>query len=191
MKLNLKCLAVVATFVNLGLAVCTHGQDLSSTNQYETKYETTPAYQLYRPFELDADFFGSSALNQHTFEHFSWNNVKHNIVGGGGVGLTGYFWRYFGVGGEFDADARAHEFLDSASGNVYLRVPLFHTGLAPYAFGGGGYQFENLRQSFGQGGLGLEYRFCRHIGIFADARWIVAEHSDNYALSRVGLRLSF
>ena len=187
MQTKLKQLVPLVVAATMGLAGRSSGQDLSSTNQMDSASDN----RLYRTYELDADLFGSAALGQHTFEHWSGTSVKHNIVGGGGGGLTGYFCRYVGVGADFNADARTHEFADSASGNIYLRLPIYETGLAPYAFGGGGYQFEDLRQSFGQGGAGLEFRFCRHMGIFADGRWVVAERSNNYALARVGVRFSF
>lgn len=76
-------------------------------------------------------------------------------------------------------------------GNVFLRLPIYNTGLAPYIFGGGGYQFQEVRQSLEQTGGGLEFRFCKNLGIFVDGRWVFADHTDDYALARAGLRISF
>ncbi len=153
--------------------------------------DDTIKYPLYQPQELNLDLFGSASLGQQTLEHLSGNRVRHHGLYGGGGGLTFFFLRYVGVGGEYEADARAHRFVDSASGNIYLRFPIEHIGLSPYVFGGGGYQFEDIRQSFAQGGGGLEYRFCRHLGVFVDGRYVFARKTEDYALARAGFRISF
>jgi hypothetical protein len=103
------------------------------------------------------------------------------------------------------------------TGNVILRYPLdikypgFH--LAPYVFGGvGGIFNENTvftrvvtlghahelsrrntdNEVLGDGGLGLEYRFTPHIGLFSDVRYNVVNLSKNNFLStRFGLRFAF
>ena len=146
---------------------------------------------LYHSQELDVDLFGSGSLGQETLEHFSGDRFRHRSLWGGGGGLTYFFTRYIGVGGEFDAEDRSERFVDSADGNVFLRVPILQTGLAPYIFGGGGYQFEDFRQSFGQAGGGLEFRFCRHWGIFVDGRYVIADQSQNFAEARAGFRFAF
>jgi hypothetical protein len=146
---------------------------------------------LYRPQELDLDLFGEGSIGQETLEHPSTDRFRHRGLYGGGGGLTAFFCRYVGVGGEYDAETRDGRFVDSASGNVYLRLPVLNTGLAPYIFGGGGYEFEDLRQSFGQAGAGLEYRFCHHVGLFADGRYVIANRTENFAQVRAGLRISF
>jgi hypothetical protein len=149
------------------------------------------AYPLYRQEEIDVDLFGSGLLGEQTIRHFSGDRFRHNSLWGGGGGLTFFFLKYLGVGGDFDADTHAGRFVDNAAGSVYLRVPIFNTGLAPYIFGGGGYQFEDVRQSFGDAGGGLEFRFCRHMGIFADGSYIIANQTKNYAEARAGFRFSF
>jgi hypothetical protein len=102
-------------------------------------------------------------------------------------------------------------------GNVILRYPLdvnfpgFH--LAPYIFGGVGGVFNsnnaltrvatfghaqtlNRRNTdnevLGDGGLGLEYRFTPHIGLFSDVRYnVVDESKNNFLSTRIGLRFAF
>jgi hypothetical protein len=98
-----------------------------------------------------------------------------------------------------------------------LRYPLdtafpgFH--LAPYAFGGVGGIF-NQNNTFtriatagsqnrfnrsgaddevlGDVGVGLEYRFTPHIGLFSDARYnFVNGPKNNFLGTRVGLRFAF
>ena len=183
-----KRLIAVAIWGCAGAVCRAYGQDSVMTSSNEDNHIDRP---LYRAQELDLDLFGSSTLGQETLEHFSGNRFRHHVLYGGGGGLSYFFLKYVGVGGEFDADARSHRFVDSADGNVFLRLPIYDTGLSPYVFGGGGYQFEEVRQSFEQGGGGLEFRFCRHAGIFADGRYVFCRQTKDYAEVRAGLRISF
>lgn len=103
------------------------------------------------------------------------------------------------------------------TGNAILRYPLdikfpgFH--LAPYAFGGVGGLFNqnntftrvatfghaqqlNRRNTndevLGDGGVGLEYRFTPHIGLFSDVRYnLVNESKNNFLSTRFGFRYAF
>jgi hypothetical protein len=44
----------------------------------------------------------------------------------------------------------------------------------------------------GHVGLGVEYRFTRNIGVFADGRFTFVENGENdYGLVRTGLRFAF
>ena len=181
---NKTCLFAAAVLGTLSLTFCASGQD-SSTNFNQN----ISSDQLYRTQELDFDLFGSGAISQQTLEHAP--DFRHHTLWGGGGGLTAYFFRYVGVGAEYNADTRSSHFVDSAAGNIYLRLPIFNTGLAPYIFGGGGYQFQEVRQSFEDGGAGLEFRFCKNVGIFADGRWVFSEHTQDSVLARVGVRVSF
>jgi len=152
--------------------------------------DTSLDYPKYRSQELSIDLFGSGSVGQETINHISGSRLRHDGLVGGGGGITYFFLRYLGVGGDFDAEGR-HHFFDSASGNIYARLPIANTGLAPYIYGGGGYQFQDVSQSFGQAGAGLEFRFCRHVGIFVDGRYVIANRTDNYGLARAGLRVTF
>ena len=102
------------------------------------------------------------------------------------------------------------------TGNVILRYPLdikfpgFH--LAPYKFGGIAGLFNQNKRSpdgyfwvaqemkserynnkvLGDGGVGLEYRFTPHIGLFSDVRYNLVNESKNNSLStRFGFRYAF
>ncbi len=152
---------------------------------------STICYTPYHAQELSLDLFGSGSLGQPSLDHFSGSRVRHHGLWGGGGGLTYFFLRYVGVGGEFLAEGREHHFVDSASGNVFIRYPIDPIGLAPYVFGGGGYQFRDIEQAFAQAGGGLEFRFAKHLGIFADARYVFARQTENYALGRAGFRITF
>jgi len=159
-----------------------------TNSSYDDDHMSLPKY---RDQEFNIDLFGSGALGAQTVENLNGDRFRHRALWGGGGGATFFFLKYLGVGGDFDADTHSGRFLDNASGNVYLRLPIYNTGLAPYIFGGGGYQFEDVRQGFGDGGVGLEYRFCRHVGIFGDGRWVLPEHTQDYAEVRAGVRISF
>ena len=149
------------------------------------------AADCYRPCELSLDGFASASLGQTTLDHLSGSGVRHNTRLGGGLGLNYYFTRYLGVGAEVDSQNTDGVFLDSASGNLLLRLPIGQSGLAPYVFGGGGHRFGHSRQWFGQAGAGLEYRFCPHVGMFLDGRGVVPNETKFYGVARLGMRFAF
>ena len=45
--------------------------------------------------------------------------------------------------------------------------------------------------TFGQAGAGLDIRITPHWGFFADARYVMPQHVDNFGVGRAGLRLLF
>lgn len=149
------------------------------------------ASSLYRSHEFSVDLFGSGSIGQQTINNISGSRVSHDGRLGAGAGANYFFTRYFGIGGDAYTENTTHNFVDSTSGNVLLRLPLGESGFAPYVMGGGGYQFDSVEQGFGQGGAGLEYRFTPHWGVFADARYVFADKTEDYGLGRLGLRLSF
>ena len=85
----------------------------------------------------------------------------------------------------------AYSLRDSASGSLIGRFPLGRSGFAPYAYGGGGRQFDLTELWFAHAGAGMEYRFTPRLGTFIDARYVFTDGTKNYGLGRVGLRLSF
>ena len=195
-----KCIIASAVIGNLGMINCLKADDSTTTTTTTTTAPTVTRDDdrsmdnspLYRSQELDLDLFGTASIGHQTLEHISGDRLRRHALYGGGGGLTYFFCKYVGVGGEYDAESRdGGGFFDNAEGNIFLRVPILDTGLAPYVFGGGGYEFQDVRQDFGQAGAGLEFRFCRHVGIFADGRYVFADKTDNYAQVRVGLRVAF
>ena len=173
-----------------------------------------PPISYFRSNEWSLGLFGSYGV--------SFNNNDRaigNHAWGGGVDGEYFPLRYLGVAvdGNFFNQLPGNFFGSTATGNVILRYPLdtafpgFH--LAPYAFGGiGGIFNENntltriatagnqnhLNRSgaddevLGDVGVGLEYRFTPHLGLFSDARYnFVNGPKNNYLGTRVGFRFAF
>ncbi len=145
----------------------------------------------FRHCELSLDGFGSASLGESTLEHLSGSRIRHNTRLGAGLGINYFFTRYLGVGAEAYSENTDGVFVDSASANLILRLPIGDSGLAPYIFGGGGHQFGMTKQWFGQAGAGLEYRFCPHIGVFVDARGVVPNETKVYGVGRLGMTFAF
>jgi hypothetical protein len=145
----------------------------------------------YRSSELSMDAFGTASLGKYTLNHLSNARVRQNTRLGAGVGLSYFITRNIGIGAEAYSENTTGVFVDSASANLILRLPLGQSGLAPYVFGGGGHQFDRLKVWFGQAGVGMEYRFCPHVGVFVDARGVVPNETKYYGVARLGLRFAF
>lgn len=146
---------------------------------------------LYRASELSIDGFGSASLGKYTLDHPSDARVRHNARLGAGAGINYFITRNIGMGAEAYSENTSGQFIDSASANMILRFPLGQSGLAPYAFGGGGRHFDTLKAWFGQGGAGVEYRFTPHVGVFIDARAVVPDEAKYYGIARLGMRFAF
>jgi hypothetical protein len=183
----------VAVFGTLGAVYCANAQDstTTTTTTATSQQATTSDTLFYRAQELSIDAFGSGSLSERTIAHISGNRINQNGRLGAGAGINYFFCRYVGVGGDAYTENTAHNFIDSASGNLIGRLPIGNTGIAPYIFGGAGHQFDEVEQTFGQAGAGIEFRFAQHIGFFVDARYVFPGKTDNYGVGRAGLRLSF
>jgi hypothetical protein len=145
----------------------------------------------YRSGELSLDGFGSASLGEYTINHLSGDRVRENTRLGAGAGINYFFTKNIGIGGDAYSENTTGPFVDSASANLILRLPLGQSGFAPYVFGGGGYQFDIAQKGFLQAGGGMEYRFTRHVGIFIDARGVVPREVKHYGVGRLGLRFVF
>ena len=146
---------------------------------------------LFRAEELTLDLFGSVSIGQETINHISRERVEDNGRLGLGLGGNYFFLRYLGVGADAYTENTQHSFVDNTSGNLILRFPIEPARLAPYIFGGGGYQFDPSGTGFGQAGAGLDFRFTHHIGLFADARYVITDGTQNFGMGRLGLRFGF
>jgi hypothetical protein len=156
-----------------------------------TTSSSSDAFDLYPANQLSVDAFGTMSEGEYTLNHISGENVKNGARGGVGAGVTYFITRYIGIGADGYSENTSGPFIDNLSGNMYLRVPLGQSGFAPYAYGGGGYQFDSLKAGFIQAGAGIEFRFTPHIGLFTDARYVVPDKSKFFGVGRAGLRIAF
>jgi hypothetical protein len=145
----------------------------------------------YRSGELSVDAFGTGSLGEYTLNHLSSDRVRHNVRFGAGAGINYFITRNIGIGADAYSQNTTGAFIDSASASLILRFPLGQSGFAPYAFGGGGQQFEMAEATFAQAGAGMEYRFSPHVGVFIDARGVLPNESRYYGVGRFGLRFAF
>jgi hypothetical protein len=135
--------------------------------------------------------FGSGSLGEYTLDHLSGSRVQQNIRLGAGAGANYFIIRNIGIGADAYSENTSGAFIDSASASLILRLPLGQSGFAPYAFGGGGHQFDMGKMWFGQAGAGMEYRFTPHVGVFIDARGVLPNETKLYGVARVGMRFAF
>ena len=146
---------------------------------------------LYRAGELSMDVFGTASMGRYAIDHWSHSKIRNDAKLGAGLGLNYFFTRNLGIGADLYSENTTRAFIDSAEANLILRLPLGHCGFAPYVFGGGGHQFDMVKASFGQAGVGLEYRFNHQMGMFLDARGVLPEETRGYGVARLGMRFAF
>jgi len=147
--------------------------------------------EFYRANELSLDLFGTGSVGRYTLDHVSGNRIKENGRLGAGAGLNYFFTRNLGLGLDAYSENTAASFVDSGSANLILRLPLGQSRFAPYIFGGGGRNFEQLRSWFADAGAGIECRITPHLGAFVDARGALPDKGRYYGVGRAGLRLAF
>jgi hypothetical protein len=185
----------------LGVTTRANALDSQTNNLAESNGETAqPAAvsynhaqerPIYRANELSLDAFATGSDGSYTLNHISGQRIRHNTQGGAGVGVNYFFTRYVGLGVDAYSENTTGTFIDNASANLILRLPLGESGFAPYAFGGGGQQFADAKLSYGQADAGIEYRFCHNVGVFVDARCVWPDEASYYGVGRAGLRFAF
>ena len=147
--------------------------------------------ELYRAAELSVDAFGSGSVSRYTVDHVSRARIRQNTELGIGAGVNYFFTQNMGISADAYSENTHGAVIDSASVSFTYRLPLGGSGFAPYAFGGGGRTFENVKAWFVQAGVGVEYRFTPHIGVFTDLRGVVPDETKYYGLGRLGVRFAF
>ena len=173
------------SFATAVLVTCTTTQALADDDS-----SSDDRSFLYHANELSLDVYGTGSVSRQTLNQFTWDRIHHDGSLGVGVGANYFLTRRFGIGADAYSESPAHSFIDSASGNLIARLPLGPSGIAPYGFGGGGYEFE-ADHSFLQAGVGIEFRIVRHFSLFADARYVWGFDMADYVVGRAGLRFSF
>jgi hypothetical protein len=166
--------------------------DAAATPALTADNTSNNPFDYYRSSELSVEGFGTASLGKYALNHVSDSNIRHDARLGAGAGINYFFTRNIGIGVEGYSENTTGAFIDSASANLTVRFPLGQSGFAPYAFGGGGRQFDVANVVwFGQAGAGMEYRFTPHIGVFIDARGVVPDHTKYYGVARLGMRFAF
>ncbi|HSZ78702.1 MAG TPA: outer membrane beta-barrel protein [Chthoniobacterales bacterium] len=208
-----KIIALALVAIASQVLPATAGEPVASSKEVVTP-PPPPPISYFRSNEFSLGLFGSYGVSFN-------NNVRAigDHAWGGGVDGEYFPLQYLGlaVEGNFFNELPGSFFGSTVTGNVILRYPLdtalpgFH--LAPYAFGGVGGIFNQnntltriatagnqnrLNRSgeddevLGDVGVGLEYRFTPHIGLFSDARYnFVNGPKNNFLGTRVGLRFAF
>lgn len=162
-----------------------------SADQMTTSVHNSDHGEKYRAMETSLDVFGTGSIRQETINNLNGIRYRDDVEQGAGLGVNHFFHRNFGVGAEAYAEDTERHFIDKASASFIARFPLGESGFAPYAYVGGGRQFDPIELSFAQAGGGLEYRFTREVGIFTDGRYVLTDGAKDHGLVRVGLRLVF
>ena len=161
------------------------GSALAGHEMKETKEYKQPVEPCFKDTELQLDLFGS------------FTNTQGGGYGdgfGGGIGINYFFMRNLGVGIDgnvFEANANG---LWQTSASLIARFPVELGGLclAPYIFGGGGYQVDGHGAGTFHGGAGLEFRIVpEKFGVYAEGRYTWVGGPDDYAQARVGVRFVF
>jgi hypothetical protein len=158
----------------------------ASSDKYivESPGESAPEL-LFNANEWSIDVFGLYAIEV--------DKGTYDDGFGAGVGVNCFFNRYFGIGLE-GYGWKGDGLISSVSGNAILRYPIEKWHLAPYLIGGIGGNFDadhSPDQINASGGLGVEYRFNQHWGVFTDGRYVVTDETEDYAIARLGVRFSF
>ncbi len=160
----------------------------NSHNWWTDHFQQGPG-EKYTAAELSLDLSASYATAEtkatDVFHHDSRSGTW-----GGNVGVNYFLLKYFGIGADMNMAANGGTFIDDAMVNVIGRLPIGNSGVAPYAFGGGGRGFDRATQWLADVGVGIEFRLNHYTGLFVDARYVWPEHTTDVGLFRAGLRFA-
>ena len=179
------------TLTLLAVVIATAATSFAGEAVSSKKVVVAPqAEDLFRAGEFDIDAFAAGAAGNYNVKSGKSSSVNGF---GGGLGLSYFLTKYFGVGIDdtltsLNGNGKTY---DSAQGDIIARLPFESLHLAPYALVGGGATWGTKSQGDGNVGVGLDYRFNRTIGIFADSRYLYGNNGLNESLTRAGLRFAF
>ena len=149
-------------------------------------------WRNYTANELNFEFFGMGTLGRSSLSDIAPDDIERDGNFGPGLGLSFFPHRCFGFQGEAYSDSsRGEHYVDAIGGHFVGRLPVGDGGVAPYILGGIGRQFDPGIQWTWDAGVGVEWRFLRHLGVFTDARFVWADKSREYGLARLGFKFGF
>lgn len=172
----------------LVLVASVQAADPTVRHERRVRYDTE---MKFRGNELSFDVFGTAMVTKDVLDHWSGTRVADETRLGLGFGVNYFITRYIGVGADAWTENPQHAFVDYASGSAIIRLPIESLSMAPYVYGGGGYQWDLVEQSFAHAGAGVEFRLAKHAGIFLDGRYVFADKTQDYAVGRAGIRFVF
>lgn len=111
----------------------------------------------------------------------------------GGVGIEASYFHTENVGVRLSTATfnLADKAIDQAGADLVIRGPIGPSKrLAPYLFTGADRDFES-HDWLGHAGVGLEYRFTKHVGAFVEARYQTDFGSIGRTIGGAGLRVAF
>ena len=168
-----------------GLAVASSalaGHEMVASKEYKAPVPEP----CFRDTELQLDIFGSYTN--------ATSSSQYGDGFGGGLALNYFFMRYIGIGVDANLYDGQVNGAWSFSGRLIARYPIEAGGLciAPYIFGGGGYQVDGSGDGTYHAGGGLEWRAVpQKLGIFAEGRYTWSANDNDSAQARLGVRLVF
>lgn len=144
------------------------------------------------PAQCADDYYRAGEFSVATFGAVQTPDFEAEKLGAGlelGYSLTPRLViSAIGITYNLDGDS----YFDQVHGRITYRIPVGQS--APYAFVGGGRELEQDLWEITVG-IGVEHRFTKHFGIFADAALLKevgdVHNSQPSALARAGLRLAF
>lgn len=148
-------------------------------------------------------YYGANEFSVDVFGYLRTRDFDNERTGVG-LGLNYFYTQNWGIGIEGSSGDVGGIFVESARLNLIYRIPINRS--AVYVFAGAGADFcvppipssspSSIKEDDGEVfafcfGTGLEHRFSKHLGMFADVRFEKPEHRSAQALGRVGLRIPF
>jgi hypothetical protein len=179
------------TLTLLAVVLATAATSFAGTASSSKKVVVAPQQDLFRAGEVQVDAFVAGAAGNY---NFTKGSTKNTTGMGGGLGLSYFLTKYFGIGiddtiGSLNGNGQTY---NSTQATLIGRLPIESWHLAPYALVGGGATWGgSAAQGNGSVGLGTEYRFNRSVGLFADSRYFYGNNGLSETLTRAGLRFIF
>lgn len=160
----------------------------AGTKDYVSKEVPAPAPEepCFKAGDFSLDLFAGYTWGQDDDN----NKEVLDDAALGGVGVNYFFTEMVGLGVDaywFDSNGAIHNF----DGSLIIRFPIQSACIAPYIYGGGGFHTDGTNQGSFHAGAGVEWKFASTTSLFVDGRYTWLDESNDTALARAGVRLTF